>query len=746
MISSSSIFAKKVYLSIIGLLSAVIFMLICPGRVFAEEGGPGSSIDDPIIGEEDRVITGEDGTTRYVGPDGYEVENVWVTAGENTYYFDNTGRALMNCLRRFDEKTYCFDESGVCRFGLVTFEGKTYFITPALGLNIGWVSAEGDQDIYYFDEEGVMQTGWASIDGKDYYFDEDGRMHTGWLTAEDEEHQGTYYFDETGYKAEGWKQIEAEWYCFPEYSDYTLITDTWINGKDGYRVYVTHDGSMITNETREIGGMKYSFGENGESRFLWWTAFTINWPYILIFVLSTFLVFFASTSKGKIPSLVFAIGAVLSVSVIAALRNISVGDDVTMYITRQYEYYFSDAPMTVFKYLRTWRQMEPLFNLLMYTTARLKLRVYTAMGVLALITNGFVYAGIRKRNASFERSVIWFSYCFLFYNATLNLMRQYVAVAILFYLFSEPGKLRFRKVFSYTILAVGFHFSGIIGLLLWLLRMLFVSPRIPVPVKILSAVPVIFFPIYGPVSIGRVIEKLNETHPEQFSKYRVFIYGNRQNQTFSVSRSMIIVTLIASLPLIVFLVRILIQRRAEKLLLRQYSDFPTDPENQDSAYLDRSAEDDYYPEDESDDMFFEIITDDSDYWLEAWDDDEYIQKSPNEPAYALQSVNEIKGRDAESEKASAIPVTAIVYALTDLTFSMLVNGINGRFQCYASIGKLEYPFVLFRDDPAVGKCKGIKIFSIIWHIVWSITVIWYWWFRFVYNCTGGTSPYLFWFE
>lgn len=420
------------------LLCVPVFFQFFALSVHAEESEeePGSSAASPIEGTSENLITGEDGTIRYVGKDGTEVENVWVIVDDNTYYFDNTGRAYCDMLRTIDDKTYYFGEDSICKFGLVRIEDSTYFFTPLFGINVGWVSSEGDEDIYYFDEDGRMHTGFLSEEREEggfpvnHYFDEDtGLMHTGWLRLNDK----CLYFNEDGIQLFQWQELDGEWYYFQEFDEGNVARDLWWE-KDGKRVYITESGEMARNVSLVLDGIEVRFDDDGSPNPDWLSGLRINFIYFLVFVISTVLVYFSSLQSNWKLEFLLAACAVLVLSVFAGSRNTAIGYDVSVYITAPFEWVENNG-YSFLGFFKRYSFMEPAFNLVMYFSICILHSPNAAMLIFSLLTVSFVFAGLRVNNGPDTRWFGWLLFCLLFFNTTLHIVRQYIAVAILFYLF-----------------------------------------------------------------------------------------------------------------------------------------------------------------------------------------------------------------------------------------------------------------------------------------------------------------------
>lgn len=681
-------------------------LVLCPLKALAEEYENTSAME-PVQGTPDRLVVGEDGTLRYRIEEDFEIENAWVRVGENLYYFDNTGRALYSTLRVMDDNSYYFDENGICVNGLVEIDGDLYFFTPGLGMNTGWVSAEGDEDVYYFDEDGKAHKGFMTIEPEEedaepqvFYFDDDGRMHRGWLETD----EGKMYFNEDGIRLLRWNEIDGELYYLKEYDNGYADTSDWLK-KDGNRVYLSEDGSMLRNTTMTISGMDYRFDEEGRSHPNWISGIVKNSPYMLAFLLSTLLIYFSSVIRNKRAGFALGIGAVLVVTLLAAMRSTSVGIDISWYITRPFEWAAENEGSGFFDFMRFYIRMEPLFNILMYISVYILHSPHFAMGALTFITSAFISEGIRNKYGCESRWFAWLAYCLVFFNMTLNIMRQYVAVAILYYLFSDKEKLTWKRVIPLTILAMSIHYIGIAIIVFWIVYELLESRVIPKACKYLTGLLVALIPPVGPRLIGGIIEYLVENYNDVFRKYTYFIYGHESNNGYAPDLPQLLLVLAGGVVIVLGILQIL---RKQYVGSGKRYRVPSNKHVEAEMKFKAPA---VLSEDLSE-VFEDII-----------DINEKDKETYDEP----------------SEKRSLFPSLPLAVAwFTDLGYCICSNIFNGRFQFCVSIFRLDFL-------TAPQKNMGKKTRRIV-QAVLVIILIYYWLYMFVYLNNGRTSPYAFWFD
>ncbi len=192
--------------------------------------------------------------------------------------------------------------------------------------------------------------------------------------------------------------------------------------------------------------------------------------YIGCFLVTCLLI--ASSEKSRKQNhkrAAFCLGlfAVVILSTMAGIRSYQVGTDIRFYILPGY-YQAKSYLGNFFTYLKNDKyQLELMYLILEYISASIFQSPHFVMFILSLITNLFVYAGIVNMYQKISMPLAWAVFCFVYFNVSLNLMRQSVSVAIIFYLFSYGERLNLKKVITLVLLATIFHISGLIGFFLY---------------------------------------------------------------------------------------------------------------------------------------------------------------------------------------------------------------------------------------------------------------------------------------
>lgn len=240
------------------------------------------------------------------------------------------------------------------------------------------------------------------------------------------------------------------------------------------------------------------------------------YPYLIVFFLSIAIcaagerVLEKSTAAGALLCCVSSLFPV----VLAGARDYTVGTDVSTYGNYVYKAACNSKDLRIL--LRSADQIEPLYTAFAYAVSRFTHNAHIFYLITALLICGFTMAGLWYYRRWCSITLGWACFLFLFYGETLNVMRQCLALAIVFAafpLFLEKRYVLFA-VLSQT--AILFHVTGLISLLLPLLYV-FLKKRPPHWLQFLliaACIGVILF--YSPLlGIALDIHLL----PAKFSRY-----------------------------------------------------------------------------------------------------------------------------------------------------------------------------------------------------------------------------------
>lgn len=194
--------------------------------------------------------------------------------------------------------------------------------------------------------------------------------------------------------------------------------------------------------------------------------------YLLCFMAIGLLLFNFEKSRYKIMLILIA---VILLSLLAGFRDVTVGVDTSGYALSCYraaekvqgfrqlvDYMFNSSLAKVY-------EVEPGYLFIVFLGTKLFRGMFGPLFLTALIINAGVLFGLYRirKNLSFNMAAM--VYCFMYYVVTYNMMRQWMAMAVVIfgirYIFD-------RKPFKYLLcilVAMCFHQSAFIALALYLI-------------------------------------------------------------------------------------------------------------------------------------------------------------------------------------------------------------------------------------------------------------------------------------
>ena len=189
--------------------------------------------------------------------------------------------------------------------------------------------------------------------------------------------------------------------------------------------------------------------------------------YIIIFIISMYFAFLSDKNfkiERKRRGILYGIMAIMIPTLLASFRIEGVGTDTMYYVKNNFICAVSSSTFNEFNNLYT---LEFLYNLMVFIVSRFTSNIHFLYFAIQLFICGFVYLACYD-----ERKVtpIWSSYglfLFLYYNRSLNMVRQSIALAIILYAFKYVKNKKMLKYFMLVFIAYLFHKTAIIALVIY---------------------------------------------------------------------------------------------------------------------------------------------------------------------------------------------------------------------------------------------------------------------------------------
>lgn len=197
--------------------------------------------------------------------------------------------------------------------------------------------------------------------------------------------------------------------------------------------------------------------------------------YLLTFFIASLFFYLGEHSRERYTRITLNTIAVLLPCVLAGCRDYSVGADIGTYALPTFDAALAiDDPLywTAFMIVGS----ELLYWWLPWILARFTENGHWLLFATQLLITGPTYFALKKYKKLFAIDM-WFAmllWNLAMYNLSLNAMRQSIAISFVFLAMAYLIERQYRLVFTYMVIAFGFHNSGLFGIaiicLYWIVR------------------------------------------------------------------------------------------------------------------------------------------------------------------------------------------------------------------------------------------------------------------------------------
>lgn len=225
-------------------------------------------------------------------------------------------------------------------------------------------------------------------------------------------------------------------------------------------------------------------------------------PYLFVFIVSIFSTYLAEKfikGKSKILFLFFSVIAVLFPSLLAGFRDVGIGTDTLVYVESVWK---QVVPMnSLHDLIRSYNQerfdVEFIYLLINYVASRFGHGIFNIFFLTNFIVILFIYLSAYDNRKRAPMWLIMFMFLFGFYNLSLNLVRQFIAVAISVYCVKYIEQKSWWKILLSLILLKFTHSTAIfyvvfVGIYLLSLLQYKLKPLILITISIGASVFFLF--------------------------------------------------------------------------------------------------------------------------------------------------------------------------------------------------------------------------------------------------------------
>ncbi len=274
--------------------------------------------------------------------------------------------------------------------------------------------------------------------------------------------------------------------------------------------------------------------------------------YLVCFSVSVFFAHVAKKATNKKRFIFWSLASILVMAFLAGFRDITIGIDTenfynnTWTIANNSNRNFFDFFLL---YFSRWNAKEYLYAILVGLVAKTTGSTIVVLFIFHFIIVGCVYIGAFRTKEHAHPELTLLLFYLLYYNHSLNIFRQYIAMAILFAFFADIEQGHHLRYFFGAILAFFFHNSGILGLVpLFLYKMLYPRGKrqfLPIWRKTVTASLLILFTItFG--YFGKALLNLGIIN----AKY-LYVFESESTHTYITARLFILTEAI----LLIFFIR-----------------------------------------------------------------------------------------------------------------------------------------------------------------------------------------------
>lgn len=214
--------------------------------------------------------------------------------------------------------------------------------------------------------------------------------------------------------------------------------------------------------------------------------------YLCGFAISCIFIFFAEKTSKKTRFIFFSVIAISIPCLIAGLRADTIGTDVRVYVrplfllaqdAKNFVNYLQSRWFGTWKYTYVY-EIEIGFSILVYMTEKLT----GSFVVLLILIQALIIVPVYKGLLYFrDKQPVWLGmavFYLMFYNVSLNMMRQWIAMAILFYGIKYLIEKKFFLYFVLIGVSMLFHVTALFGVIIaWIYYYLYQNNGVNVKIR-----------------------------------------------------------------------------------------------------------------------------------------------------------------------------------------------------------------------------------------------------------------------
>jgi len=188
--------------------------------------------------------------------------------------------------------------------------------------------------------------------------------------------------------------------------------------------------------------------------------------YLVVFGISMVCYGFGVKSKSSFARHIFLGLSVFILALLAGFRDYTVGTDVRVYGLPVFN--LASEPKSIIEFVTNYSMsIEPGYALIAYLSSRFSSSPHFFFFIVGLINYTLIAAAIYNNRESISPTMSWCLYLFLYFSDSLSIMRQSIALAIVFYGIQYIQRNDIKRSIIAIAIGVIFHRSAIIAVLVY---------------------------------------------------------------------------------------------------------------------------------------------------------------------------------------------------------------------------------------------------------------------------------------